>query len=124
MRLKLFVVLMEGCLATERFAESKNDEKVALVSSTNCPRLVLDRTKLQIGIVQLTENMIGRMRHFTLHRQQILFLLGKSMLAITHDPLEDRSIKVSLKNVRLKKLIHRRLGNRQDLGTNKASQLG
>ncbi len=54
---------------------------VPWLSSIGSPLLVLDRAELQVGVVQLAEDLAGGLGHLGLHRQQLLLLLAQACAA-------------------------------------------
>ena len=78
-------------MRTPRLGECRNAENEAVAQLDQLALLVLDRAPLQIGVVQLAEDLVRRLGHLALHRQQLFFVLAERVRLVAQQLFEQQA---------------------------------
>ena len=115
------VILVKRLLAHRAWA---NEEawRTGVAQLDQRSAIVLDRAKLQVRVVQLAENLVGRLRHLDLHGQQAFFLVAERVRAIAEQTFQQEP--VGGQTLVGQELLHAIGRDGQDLGPDIAGGLG
>ena len=118
----LAVILMKGLPPHGPIGRVQQGAEGRVAELDHLAAVVLDRAELQVGVVELAEDLVGRLGHFGLHGQQVLFLLAQRVRLVAEHPLEEEFIRGQRR--RVEKRLHLRRGDGQDLRADEAGRLG
>ena len=95
---------------------------VAWLNSIRWPASLRDRAELQVGVVQLAEDLPRGLGHLGLHGQQLFFLLPQRVRLVTQQSLQQQPIR--RQRLGGQELLHPGVGNREDFRADVAGRLG
>ena len=106
------VVLMKRRLAHRPLGRVQQRAECGVAQFDPLAGVVRDRAKIQVGVVQLPEDLPRGLRHFGLHGQQLFFLLPERVRLEPQQSLQQQP--VGRQRLGRQKLLHPRVWNRQD----------